>query len=282
MEHYEFKPKRFYVITFGLTWLWWTLAICFKESSVMFVFMLLGLIMPAFVAVTTVLTSNSKLLKQDFKRKIFEFYKIKPLNILLAILTFGIIVFLSILTSVAFGGSVSQFSLTDGFSFSIGGTSALLTILLASSIEELGWRGYGEDAIGSHYNWFKESIIFGGIWALWHLPLFFIPGSYQYGLKELGIFYVLNFFISAVPVNFLQTWVYVKNNRSMLATVIFHLFLNLMQEKIAMTPQTKCIETVFVFLAAAIVVLFNKRMFFETEHIGRLLELQFEKENKNE
>ena len=280
MEHYNYKPMRFYAVTFGLTWLWWIFAICFKESGLMFVFMLFGLIMPAFVAVTTVLTSKSELLKEDFKRKIFEFYKIKPLNILLAILTFGIVVFFSILTSVAFGGSLNQFSFTDGFSFSIGGTSALLTIFLASFIEELGWRGYGEDAIGSHFNWFNESIIFGCIWALWHLPLFWIPGSYQNGLKELGVLYMLNFFISAVPVNFLQTWVYVKNNRSMLATIIFHLFLNLMQEKIAMTPQTKCIETFFVFLAAVIVVIANKGMFFETKHVGRLLELQFEKEDK--
>ena len=70
---------------------------------------------------------------------------------------------------------------------------------------------------------------------------------------------------------FLTTWVYVKNNRSMLARIIFHLFVNTMQEKIAMTPQTKCVETVVVTLDAVLVVLTNKEMFFEREHIGNLL-----------
>ena len=58
-------------------------------------------------------------------------------------LIFAVIVTASIGTSVLFGGSINQFSFTEDFSFSISGTSAFLTILLASCIEELGWRGYG-------------------------------------------------------------------------------------------------------------------------------------------
>ena len=90
----------------------------------------------------------------------------------------------------------------------------------------------------------------------------------------MGIVYVLNLLISVIPLNFLQTWVYVKNNRSMLATIIFHLFINIMQEKINMTPETKCIETFFVVIAAVIIVIRNKEIFFETKHIGNLLEEQ--------
>ncbi|MBQ6967016.1 MAG: CPBP family intramembrane metalloprotease [Lachnospiraceae bacterium] len=274
MEHYIYKPKRFYITVFALTWGFWILALIFKNTSLLFLFMLLGLIMPAATAVVTVLTSGNDMLKADLKRKILGFYRINPVYIIIPVILFFIVVFLSISTSVLFGGSAEQFSFTDGFSFSIGGTSALLTILLASVIEELGWRGYGEDAVGYYHSWFKESLIFGCVWACWHLPLFWIPGTYHYGLREMGLLYVINFLISAVPVDFLQTWVYVKNNRSMLATIIFHLFLNVMQEKIAMTPETKCIETVFMALAAVVVVITNKEMFFETEHVGRLLEMQ--------
>ena len=274
MEHYIYKPKRFYITVFALTWGFWILALIFKNTSLLFLFMLLGLIMPAATAVVTVLTSGNDMLKADLKRKILGFYRINPVYIIIPVILFFIVVFLSISTSVLFGGSAEQFSFTDGFSFSIGGTSALLTILLASVIEELGWRGYGEDAVGYYHSWFKESLIFGCVWACWHLPLFWIPGTYHYGLREMGLLYVINFLVSAVPVDFLQTWVYVKNNRSMLATIIFHLFLNVMQEKIAMTPETKCIETVFMALAAVVVVITNKEMFFETEHVGRLPEMQ--------
>lgn len=84
--------------------------------------------------------------------------------------------------------------------------------------------------------------------------------------------YVFNFLLSVIPLGFLQTWVYVKNKRSMLATIIFHLFINIMQEKINMTPETKCIQTLFVAIAAVMIVVTNKEMFFETKHVGNLLE----------
>ncbi len=281
MEHYVYKPKRFYLTVFALTWGFWIPAILLKDyDSLLFPLMFLGAMMPAVTAVVTVLTSRNKMLKDDLKRKIIGFYRIKPLYIIIPAISFGIVVACSIAISMLFGGSPGQFSFTEGFSFSIGGTSALLTILIASVIEEVGWRGYGEDAVGYYHNWFRESLIFGCIWACWHLPLFWVPGTYHYGLRETGALYMLNFLASTVPVDFLQTWVYVKNNRSMLATIIFHLFLNVMQEKIAMTAETKCIETIFVAIAAAIVVLTNKKMFFETRHVGRLLEIQQEEEKK--
>lgn len=98
----------------------------------------------------------------------------------------------------------------------------------------------------------------------------------------MGVFYVLNFLVSVMPFVFIQTWVYVKNNRSMIATIIFHLFVNLMQEKIAMTSQTKCIQTIFITIAGVLVVLMNRELFFETEHVGRLLESQLKEADVNE
>lgn len=272
MEKYIYRPKKFYVTVFIATWFWWLFAILFNQDTSLYLGMFLGLISPAVIAVTTVLTSKNDSLKKDFKKKLTGFYRIRPKYIVLAVLIFALAVAASIGTSVLFGGDVKQFSFTEDFSFSIGGTSALLTILLASTIEELGWRGYGEDAVGAYHSWFKESLIFGVIWACWHIPLFWVPGTYQYGLKEMGLLYVLNFLVSVIPLDFLQTWVYVKNNRSMLATIIFHLFINIMQEKINMTPETKCIETIFVTIVAIIIVLTNKEMFFETKHVGNLLE----------
>lgn len=276
MERYKYRPVRFYVTCFAVTWAFWITAAFVSRSEhdngISSLLMLFGLISPAVTAVITVLTSGNKALKEDLKRKLVGFYRIRPLNIAAAVVVFMGIVALSILLSLLAGQSLNQFAFTEDFSFSIGGTSALLTILLAAVIEEVGWRGYGEDSVASYFSWFTESIIFGSVWALWHLPLFWIEGTYHYGLKELGIGYVLNFLISVNPLGFLTTWVYVKNNRSMLACIIFHLFVNTMQEKIAMTPQTKCVETIVVLLAAVVVVLTNKEMFFEKEHIGNLLE----------
>lgn len=271
MENYIYKPTKFYIITFALTWAFWIAGLAIG-GDIALLFMLLGLLMPGTIAVTTVLRSGNKALKQDLKRKLVGFYRLKPLNIIKAIVVFGIIVACSILLSLPFGGSLSQFAFTDGFSFSINGMSALLTILLASVIEEIGWRGYGEDSVAQYHSWFAESIIFGAVWACWHLPLFWIGGTYHCGLREMGAIYMINFLVSVIPLGFITTWVYVRNNRSMLACIIFHLFVNTMQEKIAMTPETKCLETIVVTIAAVIIVITNKDLFFEKEHIGRILE----------
>jgi membrane protease YdiL (CAAX protease family) len=271
MERHTYRPVRFYTSVFACTWLFWSIAIRTDDETAQSLAMLLGLLSPAVVAIATVLASKDERLRRDFKRKMAGLRKLSPGNLLIAIAVFVAIIAASILLSTAFGQSLDQFALTDDFSFTGAGIgSALLTILLASVIEEVGWRGYGEDAIAQYCSWFKESVIFGAIWALWHLPLFWIPGSYQYGLRILGAGYMFNFLISVVPLGFLTTWVYVRNGRSMLASMIFHLFVNFLQERVAMTPETKCVETLVVVVAAAIVVGVNRNMFFETQHVGRL------------
>ena len=74
---------------------------------------------------------------------------------------------------------------------------------------------------------------------------------------------------------FIITWVYLVSDRSILACMIFHLAVNFLQEKIAMTPETKCVETVVVIAAAAVIVIMNRDMFFETRHVGKLLETRY-------
>jgi membrane protease YdiL (CAAX protease family) len=74
-----------------------------------------------------------------------------------------------------------------------------------------------------------------------------------------------------MPLGFIVTWVYVKNNRSIFATIIFHFFVNFLQEKIAMTQVTKSVETLVLFVVMVIVVYTNKELFFETKHVGNLL-----------
>ena len=234
--------------------------------------MVLGLFAPAVVSTLFVLLSGSDALKRDLRQKIIGFYKVKWLNVLLAVFLFALIIVCSILLSLAFGQSLEQFSFTDDFSFTgVGIGSALLTILLASVIEEVGWKGYCEDSIGNYMNWFWESLIFGALWSFWHFPLLFIKGTYQAGLM-VNPLYVVNFFISGIPLGFIITWVYLASDRSILACMVFHLFVNFMQEKIAMTPETKCVETIVVTIATVILVIAKKDMFFETRHVGRLLE----------
>ena len=273
MKKYKYRPVLFFVLAYLFTWMIWIPAV-FVPENISIILMLIGLIAPAVISTIFVLASDSEALKQDLKNKVFGFYKVKWQNVILAIIVFAMIIVASILISLLFGQSIEQFAFTEDFSFTgVGIAGAFITILVASIIEEVGWKGYCEDSIGDYMNWFWESMIFGVLWSLWHLPLLFILGTYQAGLM-VNPLYVVNFFISGVPMGFIITWVYLVSDRSILACMVFHLFVNFMQEKIAMTPETKCVETIVVTVATGIIVLANKEMFFETDHIGKLPEYQ--------
>lgn len=270
-EKYKYRPVLFFLMAYLFTWIFWVPAI-FVNETLGSVLMVLGLFAPPVVSTVFVLASGSDVLKRDLKNKLIGFYKVKWGNVAISIVVFAVIIVCSILLSLAFGQSLDQFSFTDDFSFTgVGIGSALVTITLASIIEEVGWKGYCEDSIGEYMNWFWESMVFGALWSFWHFPLIFIKGTYQAGLM-VNPLYVINFFISGIPLGFIITWVYLASDRSILACMIFHLFVNFMQEKIAMTPETKCVETIVVTVAAAIIVIREKDMFFETRHVGRLLE----------
>ena len=268
---YRYRPILFFFLAYLFTWIFWIPAI-FTSENLGAGLMMIGLIAPAVVSTVFVLVSGSDVLKQDLKNKLIGFYKVKWRNVFWAVIIFAGIVVCSILLSLAFGQSLDQFSFTEDFSFTgVGVGSALVTITLASIIEEVGWKGYCEDSIGNYMNWFWESMVFGALWSFWHFPLIFIKGTYQAGLM-VNPLYVVNFFVSGIPLGFIITWVYLVSDRSILACMVFHLFVNFMQEKIAMTPETKCVETIVVTVAAAVIVLANKDLFFETRHVGRLLE----------
>ena len=136
---YQYKPVRFYLIVFALTWAFWIPA-AFAPEEYRMLFMLLGLFVPAVTAMTTVLTSKNAALKADLRAKLVGAFRVKPLIVIIAIVSFFAVIAVSILLSTFAGQSLGQFSFVEGFSFSIGGSSALLTIVLAALLEELGWR----------------------------------------------------------------------------------------------------------------------------------------------
>ena len=268
---YRYRPVLFFTLTYLFTWIFWIPA-AFVQEDTGAMLMLAGLIAPAVVSTLFVMLSGSEALKKDLKVKLVGLRKVKWSNVFLAVGVFALIVAGSILLSPVFGQKLSQFAFTEDFSFTgVGIGSALFTILFASVIEEVGWKGYCEDSIGNYMNWFWESLIFGAVWSFWHFPLLFIRGTYQAGLM-VNPLYVVNFFVSGIPLGYIITWVYLASDRSILACMIFHLFVNYLQEKIAMTPETKCVETLVVTAAAAVIVIRNKDMFFETRHVGRLPE----------
>lgn len=82
--------------------------------------------------------------------------------------------------------------------------------------EEFGWRGYALDKIQSNWNALESSLILGGIWSLWHFPLFFMVGT-PYTNQS---FFSLT--ITTIILSIIFTWLYNNSNGSILIAMLFH------------------------------------------------------------
>ena len=266
-DEITYKAKQFFILTFSVTWICWFAAPYLGDplnsDATFLVLMLVGLMTPFGTALYLILTSNSPQLKKIFFNKLLNISLIKPRSIPLFLVLFPATMIVSILISTLFGYSLTQFTIAQEFSFSIGTVPAFLILLLAAGFEELGWRGYAIESLNSKLNYFDATAIFGILWSLWHLPMFFIPHSYQAELLDEDILLVVNFFISIVPLAFIIGWFCKKNSGSILGAVLIHFIINITQEFFQVSPYTKCIQTVILILVAAVFVLADKKMFFD-------------------
>ena len=77
----------------------------------------------------------------------------------------------------------------------------LLMILLGGGQEELGWRGFILDPLEERLGPWLGNLVLGVIWAVWHVPLIFIPGTSQRFAPFAGFTLVLigySYFYAAV------------------------------------------------------------------------------------
>ena len=82
--------------------------------------------------------------------------------------------------------------------------------------EEFGWRGYALPVMQQHLGWRTSSLVVGGIWGVWHLPLFFIAGSSQ-NQGSIAAFFVL-----IVTTSVFYTWLYNRSEGSLLPVLALH------------------------------------------------------------
>jgi CAAX protease family protein len=105
------------------------------------------------------------------------------------------------------------------------GTLSVLDVVLVVLVlgEELGWRGYALPKLLERFAPPVASLVLGLIWALWHLPTFFIPGTPQFGHP------VAAFLIMTTAYSVLLTWVFLHTRGSVLIATLFHGAINLSQ-----------------------------------------------------
>jgi membrane protease YdiL (CAAX protease family) len=142
---------------------------------------------------------------------------------------------------------------------------ALFTSYLVNPIgEETGWTGFALPRLQKRFKPWLAAVILGIIWAIWHLPAFFVP-------SEMGAFNPVNFIFFVLSCIFIRiVWTWVTNNAqgSGIAGVLLHassnavslaLILNLLPMP---TPDQMAISGLlllgFMFLLSAALLLFTR------------------------
>jgi membrane protease YdiL (CAAX protease family) len=120
--------------------------------------------------------------------------------------------------------------------------------------EEMGWRGFALDRLQMRMPALAASVVLGSVWAIWHVPLFFVPGSFQAGIG-LGTTRFWIFLFSMVPLSVLMTWVFNNAQRSTLTAVLIHYTGNLCGALFTKTDRVAGLEAALLTAAAAAVVI---------------------------
>lgn len=138
---------------------------------------------------------------------------------------------------------------------------ALFTFFFGPLPEELGWRGYVLDRLLARHRPLIASLILGGLWALWHAPLFFVADSYQSRLGA-SAWGVGSFAAAILAQTVLMTWVHLNTQRSTLAAVLFHYAVNLTGELLALSPRGEaCYTTLWLLMASVVILGWRERGF---------------------
>jgi uncharacterized protein len=87
--------------------------------------------------------------------------------------------------------------------------------------EEVGWRGFALPHLLERWPALVSGIGVGVVWALWHLPNFFLPGFPHQGLPFAA------FLVLVVAYSILFTWLHLRTGGNLSVAVVFHAALNL-------------------------------------------------------
>jgi membrane protease YdiL (CAAX protease family) len=248
------SPWLFFVAVFGWTWLFWILAALLGQgmnTAAGAVLLLLGVLGPMMGGIGFTYLTRDKEGRRDYWRRIIDFKRIGVRWGLVILLFVPVLTAIAALLDLLLGGSGGAWGevIVNFLSKPWAIIPSALFSSLIPFIEELGWRGYVLDRLQARWNVLVSSLILGVVWALWHLPLFFIKDTYQYNLGAGSPAFWL-FMISVVPLTVVFSWIFNNTRRSTLAVILFHSMVNFTGELFAITPRADTFSTLLWFVAA--------------------------------
>ncbi|WP_458188399.1 CPBP family intramembrane glutamic endopeptidase [Haladaptatus sp. NG-WS-4] len=266
------NPWLFFGVTYAITWSFWLSAIALEvrfDSAAGVVLLLIGLLGPGVAGIGFVYLVYDGPGRTDFWNRIKQARRI-GLRWFLGILLVPVVVTLvaalgdSLLggPGVALGEGVREMNVNP-----LAILPALFFATLPPLLEELGWRGYALDRLQMDWSALAASLLLGVVWAAWHLPLFFIEGSFQHDVVGFATVGFWLFMVGTVALSIIFTWVYNHTSRSILGIIVLHGWVNFVSETIEVADEFY--YSVWVLFAVLIVGLWGSKTLTNADDVPR-------------
>jgi len=250
----------FFAIAFALSWSCWILAALLDrgfDSSPVRWLTYAGAFGPAAAAIALVYLTGDEQDRADYWARVTEVSRIRGRWMIPVLLLYPLVTALALLCDTALTGVAPALSAVGEHLLSAPSSIVAVVVwllLLGPIPEELGWRGYALDRLQHRWGALTSSIILGLLWAAWHLPLFFVKGSYQNQLG-VGSLSFWSYGLTVIEVSVLLTWIYNNNARSVLAAILFHAVLNISGAPFLPSPVAEVTKALVMAIVVGVVVL---------------------------
>lgn len=235
------------VVTFAWSWsLWWSAAALRDASPTLVSLLFLAGGLGPFLGAAWVARRRGAAYRRELLRRVWDPRGIRAR-------WWVALVALSIGPAVV-GAGVALFAGLDATpaAYGVGAVASVLVFaLVAGVVEEPGWRGVASDAwqLGARPVWAALGI--GAWWALWHLPLYFVQGTYQHGLG-FGSFRFWLTTLVLVHLGVVYLWLVNGTGGSILLAVLAHAGFNAAGE---LTPRTTLGDVIALLVVAAVALI---------------------------
>ena len=258
----------FFLLTFSISWLFWGLLVFTGlplDNVLGLILFILAGSGPPLSAILLIYHQGDKTIIRDYWQRLLSFRRLGWKGAIISLFC------VPILTLVA-GFAANIFYRNGGISLEPQFRSNLIslipfgifTLLYGPLPEEMGWRGYALDQLQKKLNVVAASLILGLLWALWHLPMFFIPGTYQNALLE-NLQALILFPVKIILHTLIMTWIFLYTQRSTLSAVLYHFSINFSGETFFLSsPGEMILLVILAFLATTVAIHLKKRSIIPT------------------
>lgn len=130
---------------------------------------------------------------------------------------------------------------------------SLVSLCAGPLSEELGWRGYAQPRLRRRLSPLATSAVLGAVWAVWHLPLFALTGTWQSSLGLASVEAAL-FLLAMIPLSSAYWLVSERLRGGVPAAVVLHLVGNTALTFLAVTSPVAMAVYVGVIVLTAVLV----------------------------